>query len=416
MKLGILSQWFDPEPGPAAIPGVFAKEFVRLGHEVSVLTGYPNYPQGELYAGYRQRIRERSAEDGVTLNRVPLYPNHSSSSIGRIANYASFAASAATLGAGALKDVEAMWVYNSPVTVSLPLMTHSRRGRIPYFLHVQDLWPDSLIESGMFPQGRIGKVAAAVVRRIVKSTEDHAAAVGVISPSVRKLILERNPDLDPAKIIYVPNPTDEHLFRPVASIRGNGPDARKSDVFTVMYVGAIGEVQGLDTVIEVATRLLSHSEIRFSFVGDGISRARLEELARNRRLTNVEFLGRISKERVPEELATGDVQLVSLAESAFLRYTTPSKIASLLASEVPIIGQIAGDGATMLRDSGAALVVAPGDADALTDAVLAMAKMSPQERQSMAVRGRNYYNSNLSAQVAASRVVTALKGSTRDQQ
>lgn len=416
MKLGVLSQWFDPEPGPAAIPGVFAREFVRLGHEVNVLTGYPNYPQGELYLGYRQRIRERSAHDGVVLTRVPLYPNHNSSSIGRIANYASFAASAATLGAGALQDVEAMWVYNSPVTVSLPLMTHSRWGRVPYFLHVQDLWPDSLIESGMFPRGRIGDVVAAVVRRIVKATENQAAAVGVISPSVRELILERNPELDPAKIVYVPNPTDEHLFRPVASIRESVPDARDPEVFTVMYVGAIGEVQGLDVVLEVATRLLSHAEIRFSIVGDGISRARLEKLARARRLTNVEFLGRISKERVPDALARGDVQLVSLGESGFLRHTTPSKIASLLASEVPIIGHIAGDGATMLRNSGAAIVVDPGDADGLADAVLAMAKFSPAERQSMAVRGRNYYDSNLSAHVAASRVLTTLKGTTREHQ
>ncbi|WP_161885164.1 glycosyltransferase family 4 protein [Marisediminicola antarctica] len=295
-------------------------------------------------------------------------------------------------------------------------MAHSRWGRTPYFLHVQDLWPDSLIESGMFPAGRLGSAAAAVVRRIVKATEDRAAVIGVISPSVRELILGRNPEIDPAKIVYVPNPTDESLFRPVGDIRGHGVEKADADLFTLMYVGAIGEVQGLDTLIEVARRMASRRHIRFAIVGDGISRDRLESSARELGLTNVVFHGRVAKEDVPSMMAGADAQLVSLAATQFLRHTTPSKIASLLASEVPIIGHIAGDGATMLRDSGAAMVVEPGDADGMSDAVLALANMTPAERQLMAARGRRYYDANLSAQVAAGKVVEALKGTLREHQ
>jgi glycosyltransferase involved in cell wall biosynthesis len=407
----LLSQWFDPEPGPAAIPGIFAREFVRAGHDVSILTGFPNYPTGTLYPGYRQRIREVSSNGGTRLTRVPLFPNHSSSSLGRIVNYASFAMSATTFGAGALKDVEAVWVYNSPVTVSLPLLAHTMRGRIPYFLHVQDVWPDSLIESGMFPRGVAGAAAAATVRRIVKITEKYSAVVGVISPSVRELILSRNPQISPSKIIYLPNPTDESLFRPMAG-RGAEDEGRGRSEFTLMYVGAIGEVQGLETVLDAAEILKSRPEIRFCIVGDGIAKERLERDAHARGLTNTAFVGRIPKESVPAMMATADAQLVSLADSAFLRYTTPSKISSLLASEVPIIGHIAGDGAKLLQASRAALTVEPGDAQALAAVTARMADMSVRDRQLMAARGGEFYRLQLSAEVAARKVVEALKGSS----
>ncbi|MDJ0323900.1 glycosyltransferase family 4 protein [Cryobacterium sp. PH31-AA6] len=414
MKIGILSQWFDPEPGPAAIPGVFAREFSRAGHEVTVLTGYPNYPEGKVYPGFRQRIGRVSNVGDIAVSRVPLFPNHNSSASGRLANYASFAASATAFGRSALRDVDAVWVYNSPVTVSLPLLTHTRSGRVPYFLHVQDLWPDSLIESGMFPGGVVGLSAAAVIRRIVRLTEDRSAAVGIISPSVRDVILSRNPNISPAKITYVPNPTDETLFRPVSVYREAKKSAIDRDTFTLMYVGAIGEVQGLETLLDAAWILKARPEIRFVIVGDGIARGRLERDAADRGLSSVEFVGRIPKESVPEMMATADAQLVSLAASAFLRHTTPSKIASLLASEVPIIGQIAGDGAELLVASGAALIVDPGDAAGLAHLVESMADMSPQDRQRMAASGRNFYDRNLSAKVAAHKIVEALSGAINE--
>ncbi|SDK42966.1 Glycosyltransferase involved in cell wall bisynthesis [Cryobacterium psychrotolerans] len=347
----------------------------------------------------------------MRLTRVPLYPNHSSSRAGRILNYASFAASATVLGGDALRGVDAVWVYNSPITVSLPLLTHTKLGRVPIFLHVQDLWPDSLMESGMFPGGKAGAVAGALMRRIVRVTEKRSAVVGVISPSVRDLILTRHPEISPSKIVYVPNPTDESLFRPVSEFRNGAAQHGPQGQFTLMYVGAIGDVQGLETLLDAAEKLKSLTHIRFSIVGDGIARSRLERDVRGRGLTNVTFAGRISKHSVPSVMASADAQLVSLSGSEFLRHTTPSKIASLLASEVPIIGHIAGDGAKLLQASGAAINVEPGDADALAAAVEEMAGLSVLDRNRMAASGRQFYNLNLSAQVAAHTIVEALKGS-----
>lgn len=421
MRLGILSQWFDPEPGPAALPGVYAREFIRRGHAVHVLTGFPNYPDGVLYPGYRIRPRRREEIAGAEVTRVALYPNHSASALGRAANYASFALSATVAGGGALRGADAVWVYNSPVTVSLPLLTHTRGGRIPIFLHVQDLWPDSLIDSGMFPGGRVGAMAAAVVRNVVRVTERRSAVIGVSSRSVRDLILERQPGLDPAKIVHAPNPADETLFRPAEELRrelgiGDGPP----DVVEVMYAGAVGEVQGLDTLIDSARLLRDRPDIRITIVGDGISRARLEQRASELGLTNVRFLGRVPQDSIPELIARASVQLVSLGSSPFLSYTTPSKISSLLASGVPVIGHIEGDGARLLLDSGAGVVVTPGDVEGLAASISDVARGGPALWAAMGSRGQAYYETNLSVRATTTTILGSigkmLGGAATDQE
>ena len=408
MKMGILSQWFDPETGPAAIPGIFAREFVRAGHQTSVLTGFPNYPDGRVYDGYRQRIRSTSSQHGVDITRVPLVPSHSGSKVGRLSNYASFSISATALGHSALRDVDAMWVYNSPITVSLPLLTHSRSGKKPYFLHVQDIWPDSLLESGMFPGGRVGQAAASAISKIVRLVERHSATIGVISPSVRGLILERNPELDPGKIIYAPNPTDESIFFPRERRELARAGIGTRDEFTVMYIGALGDVQGLDTVLGAASLLHRHSHIRIIFVGSGIAMERLRQQAEDKRLRNVTFVGRVPKAEVPEWIASADVQLVSLGTSAFLKRTTPSKIPSLLASRVPIIAQIAGDGAQLIRDAGAGVVTPPGSAEELAEAIAALSSVPESTLTSYADNGYRYYSEHLSATISAKKILSAL--------
>lgn len=409
----MLSQWFDPEPGPAAVPGVLARAFVKGGHQVRALTAFPNYPEGKVYDGYRQRPRRTERMKDITITRVPVIPSHNRSVLGRVANYASFAVSATTFGAGALHDTDAIWVYNSPVTVALPLLAHSGLGRKPYFLHVQDLWPDSLIESGMLPRRWTGRGAEAVISRIVRLMERHAAVIGVISPSVRDLILERDSRLDPDRIVYVPNPTDESLFVPLGSKDDEVPDVPWSGRFTVMYAGAIGDVQGLDTVLDAASLLPPNEEIQIGFVGDGIARARLEAQARERRLSNVWFVGRVPKERVPLFMKTAHVHLVSLGKSKFLRHTTPSKIPSLFASAVPVIGQIAGDGAEMIEASGAGVVTKPGDARSLADAILFMAHRSQEALEERGRAGREFYERQLSADVVVGRILDAIAGRVR---
>jgi glycosyltransferase involved in cell wall biosynthesis len=414
MKIGILSQWYDPEPGPAALPAVYAREFAARGHEVRVLTGFPNYPDGVLYDGYRIRRRTTEQRDGILVDRVALYPNHSSSALGRIANYASFAGSATVSGRRALRGLDALWVYNSPVTVSLPLLTHTRWGRVPYFLHVQDLWPDSLVSSGMMPGGAVGTVATSAIRRAVALTERKATAIGVISRSVRDVILERNPTLDSDRIVYAPNPTNEALFRPLNETRSRlGIQPHADGPVDVMYAGAIGEVQGLDALLDAAARIRDRRDIRITIVGDGISRSRLQQRAVDEDLPNVRFLGRVAQSDIPELMAAAQIQLVSLADAPFLAHTTPSKISTLLASGAPIIGQITGDGAKLIEDSGAGITVRPGDVAALSDAIVQVAGSGQSHWDALGERGRAFYDRNLSAASTADVILDSLARAVR---
>lgn len=408
MRLGMLTQWYDPETGPASLPGVYAREFVKQGHEVKVLTGFPNYPDGKLYPGYRLRPRLRESRGKICVTRVALFPSHSKSAPGRILNYTTFALSASTLGMGALKDIDALWVYNSPITVALPMLMHTRFGRTPIFLHVQDLWPDSLIESGMFPDSFSSRQISRAIAGLVRFTERHSAVIGVISESVRELLLERNPRLHPSKIVYVPNPTNEQMFLPVDEIRQKLGISPRPGVVEFMYAGAIGEVQGLDTLLDAAEMLRERPDIQITLVGDGISRQRLEQRVSKERLTNVRFLGRVTQDEIPALIARADVQLVSLASKPFLRHTTPSKISSLLASGVPLVAQIEGDGAKLLRQSGAALVAQPGSAEDLARAICKMVDDGQGARANMGLAGLRFYKECLSAEAAAATITAAL--------
>jgi colanic acid biosynthesis glycosyl transferase WcaI len=400
VKIGMLTQWYPPEPGPAAIPGIIARELAAQGHEVRVLTGFPNYPTGRVHPGYRQSLRSRRNEDGVTVTRVPLHPSHDRQRLGRVANYLSFAISASSLGAGALRGVDGVWVYNSPITVSLPLLLATRGGRVPIFLQVQDLWPESLEESGMMPPGRAGVMIGRAVERAVKLTERRSAVIGVSSPGARMVIERRHPDLGAATIVDAPNPADESLFRPVRRAREPGP-------FTVMYAGAIGEVQGLDTVIDAAEFLRADPDLRFRLVGEGIARGRLQQRVDRLGLRNVEFTGRVEQARMRERMLDADAHLVTLANRPFLRSTTPSKISSLLASEVPIVGALAGDGARLIEEAGAGVVAPPEDGAALAAAIV---QLRAGDLDEMAARGRAYYLRKLSARAAARRIVESLSG------
>lgn len=410
LKVGMLTQWFDPETGPAALPGVYAREMVRAGQSVSVLTGFPNYPDGKIYPGFSQSLRNRSREGQIQVTRVPLYPNHSSSAIGRILNYLSFALSGSTLGIGALRKTDAVWVYNSPATVSLPLFVNTIFGRKPYFLHVQDLWPDSLINSGMIPGGAVGRVIEKSISSLVRLTERRAAVIGVISPSVKELILRRNPHVAASKIVYVPNPTDEELFTDVRTIDAQDlPIVPWSGKFVFMYLGAIGEAQGLDMWLDAARHLRLNSDIAFVFVGEGTAKERLHKRALAEDLDNVVFHGRIPKIDVPRYMATSSVQIVSLGADEFLRYTIPSKISSILASRLPLLAQIAGDGAELVRSSGAGLTVDPGDVAALSESIETMAHMSSSDLDAAAQSGLDYYRANMSAQSATKKILSALR-------
>ena len=155
MKILILSQWFDPEPDFKGL--LFARELVARGHEVEVLTGFPNYPGGKIYPGYRIRPWARERLDGIDVLRVALYPSHNNSGLHRIFNYVSFFISAAVFGTALIRKPDVMYVYHPPITVGFAATVIGFLRRAPFVYDIQDLWPDTVAASGeLVPQIQTG--------------------------------------------------------------------------------------------------------------------------------------------------------------------------------------------------------------------------------------------------------------------
>lgn len=405
MRLGILSQWFDPEPGGAAIVGSLARQVVLEGHEARVLTGFPNYPEGKLYDGYKLSLRQREWHGAVGVRRVPLYPSHGDSVLGRLANYGSFALSA-TAASSYLSDVDALWVYNSPPSVSAPAWVIRKRMGVPTLLHVMDLWPDSLYASGFGAPFAPGSMLGRALEAAVRASYDSVDRVAYISPSVGSLLRERGVDAE--KLVYIPLWADEALFYPREADEATARDLGLQGRLVVLYAGTIGRAQGLDAVLEVCRRLSGLDDVVFAFAGTGTAEPDLRALARRLRLKNVTFLGQLPKAAMPQVLALGDVHLVSLAASPLADASIPSKMQAIMAMGKPFVVAAGGDAASVVHQSGAGWASAAGDVDALEDAVRAALEAGKEGLAARGALARSYYESEFSLEVGVRRLLSVL--------
>lgn len=399
MRIAMISQWFDPERGSAIMPGTIARALRDQGHEVQVVTGYPNYPDGHLYPGYRLRPYQREVLQGITVHRAPLYVSHDANAARRAANYLSFAAGAAGVALTRLGKMDAVLVHSTPATVAVPAMAMRLLKRTPYVVHIQDLWPQAVTASSFLAERRNGRVER-VLHKFCDEVYKHASSIAVTSPGMADLVMARG--VPAAKISVVPNWADERYFHPAvpsaSTIEAVGPVFP----FTVMYAGAMGEVQALEVVIGAAELLRDRRDVGFVLVGSGVAETSLRARATSAGLENVRFVGHQPVERMAEVLALGDVQIISLRDLPVFRTTLPSKVQATLASGRPIICAVAGDAGAVVSEAGAGLVTKPGSSAELADAVLQMAAMSPAERHECGERGRAHYLQQFSQQRGAS--------------
>jgi len=268
----MLSQWFDPEPFYKGMP--FAKELVKLGHEVEVLTGFPNYPEGKVYDGYRIKFFQRETMDGIPVIRVPLYPSHDTSATKRIANYVSFSVSAALFGLALVRRPDVIYVYHPPITISFPAIILSFFYRIPFVYDIQDLWPDTLEATGMVNN----RVAIWMVEKWCRFIYSHAAKIVVLSPGFRKILINRGVSDNKIKVIY--NWCDEDHFQRGVRDENLARELGLSDRFNIVFAGTMGSAQALDRVLDAAVLLLEkYPRVQFVFVGGGINVASLKAKA-----------------------------------------------------------------------------------------------------------------------------------------
>lgn len=408
MRVGILSQWFDPEPGPARLPGVLARALASRGHQVQVVTGFPNYPTGVLHEGYRIRRRLDETMGPVAVRRVALYPSHDRSPTRRLMNYFSFGASASVSGVGAFRDVDVIWVYASPLTLSWPVWVSRLRG-VPVVLHALDLWPDTLAVSGFDRGGLASRPTDALLSAWSRLMYRSADIVAYNSPGVGDVLAARGVRRD--RLAYVPLWTDEQVFRP------GGPDLRAElaiadDTVVLLYAGTLGAAQGLDSLIE-ACRHVQGSRFLCLVAGSGPAEAELTDQARRTGVENIRFLGRVPVERMTRLMATADICYIGLRAHPLSAMTMPSKTQSILASGRPALVAAQGDVARVITESGAGWAVAPDDIAAIADRIGMACATGRAGLADLGRNGRTYYERTFSVRRGVDRIEELLTAVAR---
>ena len=381
MRILILTQWYPPEP--QKLQSDLAQTLQSLGHDVTVLTGFPNWPSGKLFPGYRLKHWQRENLDGVSLIRVPLYPDHSRSVFKRILNYVSFAASAALLGPWLAPRPDVIHVVHPPVAVGVAGWLISCLWRVPFTFEIQDMWPETLRATGMVNSEH----ALSLVGWFAKWVYNRAAAIRVISPGFRDNLLSKG--VPPEKVHVISNWVDTDFYKPMKPDPELALKLGLTGRFNIMYAGTIGLAQKLDTVLDTACLLQDLPDIQFVLVGDGIELPRLQETARARELHNVRFLGRYPGDAMPGFYALADVLLVHLRDDPLFRITIPHKTMTYLASGKPMLAAMEGDVADMVRSAQAGLTCPPDNPEALADAVRRFHSMPHQQMVEIGQNGRH---------------------------
>lgn len=410
LRIAVFSHWYDPEGGAAAGPGTIARALRDRGHDVHVVTGFPHYPAGRVFPGYKVRAYQREVLDGVTVHRSAIYPSHDARAFRRAANYLSYALSGAIVGLTRLPRVDVSLVYSTPATAAIPAMALRALRRVPYVVQIQDMWPQTVVSSGFLDGARAGR-AERILQRFCDAVYRRATTIAVTSPGMRTLVEDRG--VAPAKIEFVPNWADESSFRPGVATEELLQEFGQFRPFTAMYAGNFGELQALHHVIDAA-RLLQHArDIGFVLVGTGVTEQRLRAQVAEFGLDNVRFVPAQPFTRMSDVLALGDVQLISLKDTPLLRRTLPSKVQANLSAGRPVVGAVGGDAAAVIRSSGAGLVAPPEDPEALGETIMKMARLSAEQRGAMASKGRDYYLSNFSEQAVGDHLSRLLEAASR---
>lgn len=399
MRILMISQWFDPEPTFKGL--LFARELQRLGHEVEVLTGFPNYPGGKVYPGYRIRPFQREIIGGVPVLRVPLYPSHDGSGAKRAANYLSYAASAA-IGALLMRRPDVAYVYHPPATVALPAAVLQALKGVPFVYDIQDLWPDTLAATGMMENAAVlsgvGHVMDGVYRR--------ASRIAVLSNGFKTLLTERG--VPEQKISVIPNWTNEDKTDLTPPTTQRARELGFEGKFNVVFAGTMGKAQALDVVLDAAAEL-ENEAARFVMIGGGVEEERLKNAARERGLGNIDFLPRRPPSEIGEILALADALLIHLKDDPLFAITIPGKTQANLRAGKPILMGVRGDAAAMVEEANAGLTFAPQDAQALAAAVRELMSLTPEQREQMGLNGTRYYEEQLSLRVGAARFAELLE-------
>jgi glycosyltransferase involved in cell wall biosynthesis len=383
LKVLVVSQYFWPEG--FRINDV-VRTLVERGVSVDVLTGKPNYPEGKIFSGYRPWGIQTEQYLGANVFRIPIFLRGTRSGWRLALNYLSFVFSGLLFAPWLLRGrrYEAIFVYaTSPILQTIPALFLGWLKSSRVVVWVQDLWPESLKATGYVLNPGVLKMVKQMVRYIYR----HADLLLVQSKGFMSPV---GALASGTPVVYFPNSV-ESIFIDLPDVNLPKIPALEEG-FSVVFAGNVGVGQAVEVIVEAATLLKDHPDIRFVVLGNGSRWDWICDQVRERGLTNLYLPGRFPMQTMPGLMQKASSLLVSLKDEPIFAATVPNKVQAYLAAGRPILACLNGEGARLVQDAGAGITVVAEDAQGLADAVLRLYRMPVEIRAELGANGRRYFN------------------------
>jgi glycosyltransferase involved in cell wall biosynthesis len=405
VRILFLTDNFPPETNaPATRTHEHTRRWAAAGHEVTVITGVPNFPSGKIHAGYRNKPWQQETLDGVRVIRVWTYVTANEGFLKRTLDYVSFMITGGLAG---------LFVPRPDVIVATSPQFFNALGgcllslvrRRPFVFELRDLWPDSISAVGAMQEG----AALRFLRRVEYWLYRRATRIVSVTHSFKEILVRNG--IPAEKIAVVPNGVVPHAFTPGLKPADLERQLGLEGKFVAAYVGTIGMAHGLGTILDAAERLKAREDIAFVMVGTGAEHAKLDAEARARGLGNVRFVGAVSKQAVKYYWLLCDVALVLLRDLPLFRHVIPSKLFEAWGSSRPVILGVRGESAAIVEAAGGGVVIPPEDAAALAEAIARMAER-PGTAAERGRAGRAHVEREYDRDDLASQMLTVIKSAS----
>lgn len=382
MNILIFNQYFWPES--FRINDVACALKAR-GHEVEVVTGKPNYPEGKFFSGYDSWGVVNEFWNGIAIHRIPMLARGNKSAIKLVLNYISYIVSGLLFVPWMLrkKKYDVIFVYApSPIFQVIPASFLGWIKGVPVVLWVQDLWPQSAEATGFVKSPFLLKL----LEKLVRFTYSHTDLLLVQSEAFIGPVTKLAPHIP---IAYYPNSVEKEFYSPSA-ISTPYIESLQSG-FTVLFAGNVGTAQAMETIVAAAEKLQLIPQIKVVILGSG---SKLDWVAQQiivKKLTNLHLEGRFPVETMPTLMRQASALLVTLTNQPIFELTIPSKIQAYLAVGKPIVACLNGEGARIVAEAKAGLAVKAEDGEGLAQAIVKLYQMSDSERAQMGANARAYF-------------------------
>jgi glycosyltransferase involved in cell wall biosynthesis len=388
---------------PSARTFEHARHWASLGHDVTVITGFPNHPTGVIRPAYRGYFVKREKVEGIDLLRTWVYVAANRGFTKRILNFLSFFFSSLILGSVMTRRPEVVVGTSPQFFCAVAAYGLSRVKRAPFVFEVRDLWPQSAIELGVIKNPLLIRLLEAIETYLYR----HAALIVAVAESTRQHLVSKG--IPAEKIRIIPNGIDAKYL----ASAGATPERARDELglngsFIVSYIGTHGMSHALETVLRAAKEFSGDPAIHFLFVGEGAEKEKLKRFAAELRLNNVTFVDQQPRERLLAFYRASDLGVVPLKRLPIFKKVLPSKLFELMGAGCPVICSVEGEAARLIEKAEAGLPIEPENVEALIEAIKRL-RSDAELRGRMSDNGQRFVTTHYLRSTLAEEYLKALE-------